>query len=111
MFDLRQDKRGTLTEIRIKNTIGEIYNLPKTNCTIFDAYEFKPGLLMVSCGSNKLVSGAVNKKGVANDNYILDIKYRSIREAAFWFEPLENQRISTIQNLGPFSVFWIYEVD
>lgn len=52
-FDLREDPKGTYHHYKIKNSIGEQYNLARVECAVTSVWETRKGQLLAVCISNK----------------------------------------------------------
>jgi len=105
MFDLREDPKGKYRCHRIRNTIGEPYNLNKVEMAITDIWETKRNNLCLVTVSNKTEHKAFNKDGVVNNNFILDLDLGTLRESKFSFEQKYNDYLIDYINLGPICMF------
>lgn len=110
-FDIRDEPKGKLKTFRIKNTIGEAYNLNKVECALINIWEIKPNVFCLVCISNKTESKAVNSQGVVNNNFIYDAEKQVITEAKFFFDEKYNDFQIDIINLGPYSMFRTFDFD
>ena len=55
--------------------------------------------------SNKTENKAVNKEGIVNNNFIVDVSAGTVREANFFFDTKYNDYQIDYLNLGPISMF------
>jgi hypothetical protein len=104
-FDLRDDPKGKYNHYKIRNTIGEPYGLNKVELAISSLWESKKGLFCLVCISNKTDSKAINKEGVVNNNFIVDVDTLTMREAKYSFENKYNDYLIDYLYLGPISMF------
>ena len=76
---MRENPEGKVNIYQIPNEIGKFdsMQLDKYQVAITTLWEMTPGIFMFVCISNR--------KDDANNNYICDIKTKSIREAKFTF--------------------------
>lgn len=74
IFDLYDDPKGHYRNIKIKNTIGEPYNMNRVECALTALWEMKRGIFCAVCITNKTQLKMTNKEGVVNNNFILDLE-------------------------------------
>jgi hypothetical protein len=109
MFDVRDDPKGRYRVVKVKNTIGEPYNLSKVECAVINLWEIKKNLFCLACISNKTESKSLNSAGLVNNNFILDVDHQTIRETKFTFDSKYNDYQIDIINLGAYSMFRTFD--
>lgn len=72
-FDLSTNPKGEFRKFKLKNTLGSSYNLSKIDINLESVFELRPHELCLVCFSSKNESRSVNKEGVVNNNFILNI--------------------------------------
>lgn len=102
---MRDDPKGTYQHYHIRNTIGEPYGLNKVEMAITSLWETRRGQFLLVCVSNKTESQAINKEGVINNNFVMDVTTGTVREAQFSFDKLYNDYQIDHLYLGPISMF------
>ena len=104
-FDLRDDPKGKYTHHKIRNSIGDPYGIPRVECAVASAWEVRKGQILAVCISNKTESKCENASGVINNNFIIDLDTRVVREANFFFPKKYNDYLIDYQSLGPIAMF------
>ena len=104
-FDLRDDPKGKYTHHKIRNSIGDPYGLPRVECAVASAWEVRKGQILAVCISNKTESKCENASGVINNNYVIDLDTRVVREANFFFPKKYNDYLIDYQSFGPIAMF------
>lgn len=59
--------------------------------------------------SNKTELKCENSSGIINNNYIIDLDLKTVREAKFFFDKKYNDYLIDYYNLGPISMFRTFE--
>ena len=72
---------------------------------ITDIWETKRNNFCIVTVSNKTEHKAFNKEGVVNNNFILDLDMKTLRESKFSFEQKYNDYLIDYVNLGPICMF------
>jgi hypothetical protein len=104
-YDLRDQEEGKYNEYHIKNTIGNGYNLNKIECAISSLWEMSAGKFCAVTISNKFEAKAINKAGVVNNNFIIDVVAGTVRETNFSFDQKHNDYLIDYHYLGQFCMF------
>ncbi len=78
-FDLRDDPKGKLNHIKITNTIGVPYEMNRVECAVANLWETKKGVFCAVCVTNKTEQKMLNKEGVVNNNFIIDVPKETVR--------------------------------
>lgn len=104
-FDLRDNPKGSFRTYNIKNSVGEPYSLSKVEMAITNLWEARRNNFCMVTVSNKTENKALNKEGVVNNNFIVDVDAGTVREARFFFEQKYNDYLIDYLNLGPISMF------
>lgn len=104
-FDLRDDPKGAYNHYKVKNTAGLPYGLDHFEMAITTMWEMRRGQFMLVCISNKTENNATNKDGIINNNFVVDAKTETIREAEFSFDKDFNDYQIDHLYLGPISMF------
>lgn len=104
-YDLRDDPKGRFNRYHIKNTIGEAYALNKVEMAITNLWETRRGNFCVVSVSNKTENKALNKEGVVNNNFIVDVEAGTVRETRFSFDPKYNDYLIDYYSMGSISMF------
>jgi hypothetical protein len=104
-FDLRADPKGKFNHYKIRNTIGEPYGMEKVEMAITNVWEMRRGQFCLVSVSNKTEGKALNKEGVVNNNFVMDVDTGVIRETKFSFDPKYNDFLIDYISLGSISMF------
>ena len=104
-FDLRDDPKGAYRRWVVRNTAGVPYGLDRFEMAINTMWEVRRGQFMLVCISNKTENNSLNKDGVINNNYVVDVTAETIREASFSFNKDFNDYQIDQLYLGPISMF------
>jgi len=72
---------------------------------ITNIWETKRNAFCAVCVSNKTESRAVNKEGVINNNFIIDVATSTVREVKYSFAEKYNDYLIDYIYLGPISMF------
>lgn len=72
---------------------------------ITNLWETKRNVFCAVCVSNKTESRAVNKEGVVNNNFIIDVLAETVRETEFSFAEKYNDFLIDCYYMGPISMF------
>jgi len=71
-FDLKEDPKGKMQVVKALNTLGNEYGINNMQVGIGGLWETLPDRYMLITSSSKSDHKAKNKKGVVNNNFILD---------------------------------------
>ena len=82
---MRDNPKGTYQAYKIRNNLGEMYNLSKVEICINNAYEIRKYEFCLICISNKTEARAVNKDGIVNNNFIYNSDTNTIKESKIYF--------------------------
>lgn len=77
----------------------------KVELAIINLWEARRNVFCAVCLSNKTESRAVNKEGVVNNNFMIDVVASTVREAEFFFDSKYNDFLIDYYYLGPISMF------
>lgn len=77
-YDIR-DGKGAYNKYEIPNEVGKAQGMAKTEVAVTTMWEMRPLEFMLVCISNR----PATEEGPANNNYIADVKTKTIREAKF----------------------------
>jgi hypothetical protein len=104
-YDLRDDPKGRYSCYRIRNSIGDPYNIERVNCALNEVWEMRPGAFLLVCTTDKTELNATNLNGNVNNNFVWEIVGPVLREARFDFDPVFNDFQIDVGSTGAYSMF------